>query len=242
MNFELPRHPLSFVIDLCRKFSEIRKLEFGIYRYVPQTVKDFRRIVYLPASGLEERFFSLRDSLGPQEEIAFHSKVYVGRLFRECVLHVPMIDFKGDMGDRQIDLGLGLLNDFRCSRAAIFSSGRSYHLYAFALLSEKEWIGFMGRALLLNPPDGPDLVDTRWIGHRLLAGYSSLRWTKNTDFYLQLPELVRDASLASVSLEKVTARWSGIGRNVWSRSSLKANITSRFAHGFQRFFHSAPPQ
>jgi hypothetical protein len=205
MNFDLARHPVRFIVDLCRKFSDIRGVELSLYRYTPQTIADSRTIVRISAPGVSEGFVRLLGLLYPEEEIAFHSKIYVKGLFGTRVYHVPLIDFKGELNDRQIELGVNFLDEFRCSRAAIFSSGRSYHLYANALLSDKEWVNFMGRILLINPPGGPEIVDSRWIGHRLLAGYASLRWTRNTAAYKQPPEFVREAVLAGA--EKSGGEW-----------------------------------
>ncbi|NEX60635.1 hypothetical protein G3574_06065 [Noviherbaspirillum sp. 17J57-3] len=73
----------------------------------------------------------------------------------------------------------------------LFSSGRSLHGYGINPLTPEEWIRFMGLLLLANHPSKPTVVDTRWVGHRLLAGYAALRWSRNTSHYLQLPQAVQ---------------------------------------------------
>ena len=63
------------------------------------------------------------------------------------------------------------------------NSGRSFHAYSLRLISPKEWREFMGRLLLLNLPGRSSFIDSRWVGHRLVAGYASLRWTANSEQY-----------------------------------------------------------
>ena len=53
-----------------------------------------------------------------------------------------------------------------------------------------EWIKFMGSLLLLNIPGKIKIVDSRWVGHRLLGGYASLRWSNNTRQYKRFPVLI----------------------------------------------------
>lgn len=49
-------------------------------------------------------------------------------------------------------------------------SGRSYHYYGCELLSEEEWIVFLGKSLLMS-----GYTDDRYIGHQLVDGHCVLR-------------------------------------------------------------------
>ena len=70
-----------------------------------------------------------------------------------------------------------------------FSSGHSFHAYSTKLLTHKEWLSFMGSLLLVNSVDAQNsIIDTRWIGHRIMSGYGSLRWSNNSGKYLQIPK------------------------------------------------------
>jgi len=71
-----------------------------------------------------------------------------------------------------------------------FNSGRSLHGYGLRLLTYVEWVSFMGTLLLLNLPNRNQIVDPRWVGHRLRAGYGALRWSFNTSHYLGFPRMV----------------------------------------------------
>jgi hypothetical protein len=55
----------------------------------------------------------------------------------------------------------------------ILNSGKSYHYYGLKILSQEEWVSFMGKCLLLTP-----LSDVRYVGHRLMEGLGDLRITE----------------------------------------------------------------
>lgn len=80
---------------------------------------------------------------------------------------------------------------------AVYGSGRSFHVYSTTLLGPKDWFDFMGRLLLINPRGQKEIVDTCWIGHRLIGGFGSLRWSNNSGMYLgslsriSFPRIVR---------------------------------------------------
>lgn len=46
----------------------------------------------------------------------------------------------------------------------------------------------MGKLFLATQVGVPPTVDPRWVGHRLIAGYAALRWTKNTPHYVDTPK------------------------------------------------------
>ena len=84
--------------------------------------------------------------------------------------HVPLLDFS-----IKSRLPGARISALRAARALnvpgeLTSTGRSFHFFGLALVSEREWRQHMARALLLAP-----ITDDRWIAHQLLAGYASLR-------------------------------------------------------------------
>lgn len=186
------KHPLLVVQEIINKYGTDIKFEFSHYIYVPQTINDQRSTFLVLAKDLTPiKLQELCNSTPPGTELALHSKV----LFLDCtVMHIPMIDLAtraaGIIG-RVIDvLPLELAGSM-----IWFESGRSFHGYGTVLISQEDWVKFMGRLLLVNQPQLPPVVDPRWIGHRLISGYSALRWTKNTGHYLQKPELAKNAHL-----------------------------------------------
>ncbi len=186
-----PDHPALLLEKFCRRHSEIEKLELSVYSYRPQTIEDERRTFRINAQDLISRFQIEQSSLGHDQEIAFHSRVWVRRGWTQRLYHIPMIDFGSDINDQDINRLVELSSDFGCDKFEIFNSGRSFHFYGLTLLTQRQWTRFMGRILLLNIPGAPNFVDTRWVGHRLMAGYSSLRWTQNTAHYKQRPKFDR---------------------------------------------------
>lgn len=127
------------------------------------------------------------DSLKPSEELALHSDVQVGRQR----LHIPMVDFRSRSRAPEIERQiLSFLSEDLPTELYIFDSGRSFHGYGSNLLQPDQWASFMGLLLLLNPRDEMGCIDSRWVGHRLVDGYATLRWSCNTDDYQYLPRLV----------------------------------------------------
>jgi hypothetical protein len=52
-------------------------------------------------------------------------------------------------------------------------------------------VGLSSRLLLLNPASPNEVIDSRWIAHRMLAGYGALRWTAHERRYLAEPRIVK---------------------------------------------------
>jgi len=112
-------------------------------------------------------------------------------------LHLVMVDMSTS-ARAHLEKLRGFLGDNFFQRIAWYASGRSFHGYGESLLEQDEWVQFMGLLLLANQPRLEATVDPRWIGHRLLAGYASLRWTCNTSHYLTLPRSIEVVSRPSI--------------------------------------------
>ncbi|WP_101506791.1 hypothetical protein [Erwinia sp. B116] len=192
-NVKFNRHPFSWVRHLLNNslssgvLSDNASLIFSKYIYVPQSFIDKRTYQTIPFVQLNEYFlFNAFSELKEGEEVAIHSSVQdFGR-----DLHIPLIDFgKVERGiidpmplrELSYNWGMGFY---------IYNSGRSFHAYGSRLINGSEWIKFMGSLLLLNKPSGFKLIDERWVGHRIMAGYSALRWSNNSSFYKKTPTYV----------------------------------------------------
>lgn len=157
------------------------------YRYIPGVIDDDRLIRHLRAEDLR-RALGSADWVPAGHDVAVHSSVsYAGE-----ALFLPMADLHpGDPGQLPSDEAfLELARAFGSNQAWIYSSGRSFHLYLPVLAPRSDWYRFAARLLLLGTPGAP-AVDTRWVGHRLMAGYASLRLTARGEHYLREPGLVR---------------------------------------------------
>lgn len=180
-------HPFHFLLPLFRGQDSIFAL--SRYVYTPDSLMDERESVVLPGRELTEGCVeAVVATLRPDQEIAFHSIVRIsGRNW-----HIPMIDFslKKIVSVDVFARMSRYLPKALMLNMAVYTSGRSLHAYSATLLTPKEWPDFMGRLLLINPPNGNVIVDTRWVGHRLIGGFGSLRWSSNSKGYLALPARV----------------------------------------------------
>ena len=187
------KHPRIVVQSIIDKYGSNLVFEFSHYLYKPQTMEDQRKLFIVDGHFLSNESYVDRMLKDVPEgmELSLNSRVY---LPDGMVKQIPMIDLSapaaGILG-RVIDVLPGHVAE----SMLWFESGRSHHGYGRHLINHSEWIQLMGRLLLANQPKMPPIVDPRWIGHRLIAGYSALRWTRNTDYYIQEPVLSKKAHL-----------------------------------------------
>lgn len=180
-------HPLFFILELFR--DKDATLWFSKYNYIPDSISDDREIFSINSKEASVEFFKNKiGSLNESQELAFHSNFkYKGRNY-----HLPLVDFSteewnaGEVIDRFIRfVGKDVVLNMR-----VYNSGRSFHGYSNLFLSPKEWIKYMGGLLLVNQKEKDDIVDARWVGHRLIGGYSSLRLSNNTKYYKSIPHQI----------------------------------------------------
>ncbi|MFC0178554.1 primase 1D-like protein [Thorsellia kenyensis] len=182
---KLSKHPYKWVKHLVNKeLGGCGVLEFSKYNYVPRTINDYRYEFKLNLPDFNEKSINyIISNLEPGLELAINSRVSNSN----AILHIPMIDFGIKLNTSiPVDTLLKFVKYWNMN-FILFSSGRSYHAYGDRLLEQNEWINFMGSLLLINIPGERKLIDDRWVGHRLLAGYSSLRWSNNTSHYKKYP-------------------------------------------------------
>lgn len=186
MNASSTTHPIIVAEALKKAHGNGLTFEFSEYVYRKQSVVDERYVFSVAASELDSsRIVEIVNALPEDRELAFHSRVSLnGQAF-----HIPMVDMHTAAKAQLQKLSAVVRKDI-FETFYWFDSGRSFHGYGLRLLSNDEWVSFMGSLLLANLPGLTAIVDPRWVGHRLMAGYSALRWTKNTSQYLQLPKLV----------------------------------------------------
>ncbi len=179
-------HPIRVIDYLRKSYGSELTLSFSEYRYSPQSVFDERYLFEVPIDQVSVEWFSEKlATLQDGWDLALNSVVVDKRDRRQ---HIPMIDFaKRCVEEADIALMRSIIGNALTSSFLYFDSGRSFHAYGLQLISPGEWREFMAKLLLLNMPAGEHLIDARWVGHRLVAGYGALRWSANSDFYLQVP-------------------------------------------------------
>lgn len=179
-------HPYIFIKSI---LDNEANYSMSKYIYLPDSLSDERQFFHPKGSEFSEYYVSqLINTLNTNQELAFHSNIKTksGRTY-----HIPMIDFT--IQNEISRDAYYRLNNFISKKVfnemTFFSSGHSFHAYSSKLLTHKEWLSFMGSLLLVNPVNAENsIIDTRWIGHRVMSGYGSLRWSNNSGKYLQLPK------------------------------------------------------
>jgi hypothetical protein len=161
---------------------------FSHYQYVPQSIMDDRHVFHVSRDEfLSETWIeNLLRSTPPGRELALHSKLWMNH---QHEVHIPMVDLSTTARAHLLKLQ-ALVEHTGFGQFTWFASGRSFHGYGNRFLNHEYWVKLMGALLLSNQKGMMPTVDPRWIGHRLLGGYSALRWTKNTAHYVNTPTLL----------------------------------------------------
>lgn len=193
-------HPYWRILSTVEKHPEIRMLSMSYYSYSPQTVADSRTLRQITADDFKNHEYVEKIILETpkNQELAIHSNVSTQNDQKK---HLVMVDMSTS-SKAHLEKLRRYLDDHFFQSIAWFSSGRSFHGYGESLLSQENWVQFMGLLLLANQPRIEPTVDPRWIGHRLLAGYSALRWTRNTSYYISAPtHIERSPSIKGATME-----------------------------------------
>jgi hypothetical protein len=188
----LQGHPCLVMEEIAGRHGRDLIFTYSRYRVAPpgQQAKAPRSTVLRVAAHdvtpdwLADRF----EELGPHEELAWHSWVQ----WKGVAFHIPMIDFVNHPSysslceiSRMLTAEMDLRGDF-----AFFETGSSFHGYFPDLITEQAWPRYLGQLLLLNEHERQPVIDTRWVGHALVRGFSALRWSHNTRRYQAMPRLL----------------------------------------------------
>jgi hypothetical protein len=185
-HIDLSDHPIQFVREIRQRYGSKLQLYFSRYTYTRESRLESRESFPIRISRIDDHW--LLDqfrTLNPWEEFAFESRVRTGR----TLAHIPMLDFVG-MSEGQLAAIMEVFPNYNTEDTSVYFSGRSFHAYFPMMISPREWIKFMGSALLCNKPTR-QVVDQRWVGHRLISGYGALRWSWNTNTYKGMPRRIQ---------------------------------------------------
>lgn len=102
----------------------------------------------------------------------------ISKTFRHMeTLHIPMLDIELTPSSENLSYLISCLAALGETSGVILLSGASYHYYGYNLLTDNSWSKFMYKSLLLD-----EVVDTRWVGHRLIDGHANLRITSKGEY------------------------------------------------------------
>lgn len=186
MSLVIPRsHPYWLVRSVVERRNDVVAVPASYYTYLPRTVADTRSEWLIPTEEFlnPERMLGYMEQTPEGQEMAVHSNIM---LASQEPVHLVMIDMATSSKAHLEKLRVFLGDNF-FYKISWYDSGRSFHGYGDSILTEADWVKFMGLLLLANQPNLEPTVDPRWIGHRLLAGYASLRWTNHSRHYLRMP-------------------------------------------------------
>lgn len=187
---------ISLFVYLCKR-AGAERAEFSKYQYLPSHHEDLRVVYESHVEDVGEQLHREIVNLKSPHELAVHSKVKrAGHSY-----HIPMIDFASTKLDK-VEAALSRLMLYsRPDHYYIFNSGRSFHAYGEGILSTIELYEFYGSLLLLNNINVSDVVDARWVGHRLIGGYSSLRISSSSKRHYHEPYFVKVVSREGLDVD-----------------------------------------
>lgn len=99
--------------------------------------------------------------------------------------HIPMMNFHPINGNQKNAIQKALKYICGNHKGVLLDSGRFSHYYGDFLLDENEWGQFMTEFLMPTI-----LVSPRYIGHRLHAGFCTLRLTNEDQYKPQIPKVI----------------------------------------------------
>jgi hypothetical protein len=201
-------HPVQHILSLCTSgvIPSEAVLYFDNYYYSYNRSIDEREFFSVQAGEISVDWLSRKiNDLKEDWNLSFHGEM---KFLNGDMFYLPLIDFN----TKVINSEIIEICRYRISKSKqlekymqIFSgmklyfSGRSYHGYGSVLLTKAEWINFTQALLLFNYTrlynELDTIIDTRWVAHRLLSGYPSLRWSKNSRHYFEYPLFFREAFL-----------------------------------------------
>ena len=91
-------------------------------------------------------------------------------LYDQRKRHIPMVDFRCEPTEAYLQNITEWMHEIDNTGGLVLKTTNSYHYYGITLLTDRQWVKFVGRCLLLVPD-----VDVRYLGHRLMEGWGSLR-------------------------------------------------------------------
>ncbi len=178
-------HPYWHVQKTVFEVTQIFKINFSYYHYRPKSFIDERMSFTVTRTQFlnPDFVYELIKNCPRGSDLAFHSNFL---LIDGNFWHLPMVDMS--TSSQALLRRLEIAPSPTLRDLFWFFSGRSFHGYGRTLISSDDWPKYMGELLLFNEKDMRPLVDPRWVGHRLISGYSALRWSFNTTHYLNYPK------------------------------------------------------
>src|SRR5687768_2108490 len=121
--------PLDYVSSTLHAHPNRITAELSVYTPIAESVAEHRITHPVPFLSLKDRFLELTSQLNGDQEIAIHSRIQVHTgSIAECK-HFGLVDFKTPTQALAEDATAKLMVEYDIPSAALFLSGKSFHLY-----------------------------------------------------------------------------------------------------------------
>ena len=101
--------------------------------------------------------------------LAFLSRVKTGS---SSFSHIPLLDLHVEKSNQSLNMVLSIARRLLGEGYVVLETTRSYHVVGVQLLTEKQAMMFLSKAILFSP-----ITDHAYIAHQLIEGESALRIT-----------------------------------------------------------------
>ena len=105
--------------------------------------------------------------------LAFLSRVRIGS---DSFSQIPLMDFHVEKSRQSLSMVQSIARRLLDKAYLVLETNRSYHVVGLQLLTEKQAMLFLSKAILFSP-----ITDHAYIAHQLLEGESALRITGHTN-------------------------------------------------------------
>ncbi len=174
---------VSVIKCIARENRTLASLHLAEYRYIPRMISQkgrlkIRELSVIGKNDLGAILGLLEDNLGSDWQLGLMS---LARKRSGQCCHIPQIDFVcKNTYENLAAIKACLKQNAYVEAGWLVDSGNSFHFYGRNLLAPSDWQAFMGRCLLFNEEGKNPIIDWRWLGYSLIAGYSTLRITESS--------------------------------------------------------------
>lgn len=177
--------PIDVLSKILQLNPQIESVNMCKYVYIPLRFReDGNNNFWLSRNAIlkKNKIQTMIDSLQSNQQLGIGSKVQLN----SCeYAHIPLMDFNIPKNQQNLNKVQERLKHIGFSNGWILETGKSYHYWGNYILTEKEWVDFMGRCLLTSivhtRQNIEEVADSRYIGHSLRRGFNTLRITTRAD-------------------------------------------------------------
>ena len=177
---------LELVQKIVKKNNKISKVSLFAYIYVPlqHEKSKLNHTIWMSRNDFlnSKKINQIIKALPKDANVGVDSKV---KTSDNKYYYLPMVDFGCKKSTKYINLIIERFKKEDIKHGWLVETAKSYHYYGDELLTYRQCIQFYGKCLcssIVHTRENIEqLADTRYIGHILRRGSSTLRFTTNGD-------------------------------------------------------------